>query len=62
MKKSYHLTGLKIRFLFLGASRAPSLSNLGALIRIYGPWCRNVTFHFIVYVLAPEISRGLSGS
>ena len=45
----------------LGASRAPSHGNLGALIRICGPWFRNVKYLFIFYVLTLEVSRGLSG-
>ena len=32
-------SGVKIKCIFLGASRAPSRSNLGAHIRTYGPWC-----------------------
>ena len=31
--------GVKIRFFNKGASRAPSRSNLGALMRICGPYC-----------------------
>ena len=34
----------------VGASRDPSHINLGALIRICGPWCRNVTIFFNFYV------------
>ena len=35
----------------LGASRAPSLSNLGALTTICGPYCSNVKYfsHFLCF-------------
>ena len=51
-----------LRFFDLGASRAPSLSNLGALVRICRPYYRNVKYFFSFYVLTPEISMGLSGT
>ena len=53
------LAGVKIKFIFIGASRAPSLMNLGALIEICWLCCRNVNTFFNFYVLTPEISRGL---
>ena len=57
---TFKTSGVKIRLFFVRASRAPSLSKLGALIRICGPWCKNATYLFIFDVLASEISRGLS--
>ena len=39
-----HITGVEIRFCHLGASRAPTIGNLGALIRIWGP-------RFILYLI-----------
>ena len=47
------MAGVKIRFLFVGASRAPSLKHVGALIRFYGPWSRNVKYLFNYYGLTP---------
>ena len=38
------ITGVEIRFSHLGASRAPSIGKLGALIRIWGP---NYSYHLI---------------
>ena len=39
-------TRVKIRFIFVGTSRAPSLRNLGALVGTCGPCCRNVSILF----------------
>ena len=38
--------------------RDPSRSYLEALKFICGPYCRNVKYFFIYYVLTPDISRG----
>ena len=61
MHEKVELAGVKIKFIFVGASRAPSLRHLGALIRTCGLCCRNVNRFVNVYVLTPEISRSLSG-
>ena len=39
----------------------PMLSDLGALMTICGPYCRNVKYFIIFHVLTPEISKGLWG-
>ena len=56
----YHCRG-ENKVLDLGAGRAHSLGNLGALMIICGPYSRNVKYFSIFCVLTPEISRGLSG-